>query len=316
MSGGYGANAIGGFKPASGGGGSGASSRVSLTTSGLQYYINFKNYPDQALPNAANGSTGPDGWYVHNTNDQGSWELVNGLLIPTTNGNMDRCRRDSATWLNKIYEYGFRHLSNFHIGGRQAVGASEDYDQLIRHQEWQRDYGAASTYGQNISTSTSVRVLMNTYSRYKMRLNWTGAARLLSDWQNRKSVFNAFSSGAGPTTAGGIGVIAYQAQYVAGMTDYAVYDDTVISVAGLSGTDGFRLYDALGNLVGSSSAQSSGTATLDTAPNGSNALCDFPFYGYLILFTDQGTWATKKTAGQYPAQAGEAIWGGNLYTYV
>lgn len=298
-----------------GGGGGGGGSRLALSSTGLLYYINFRNFPDQALPSAANGSTGPDGWYVHNTNDQGTWELVNGLLIPTSNGAMDRCRRDSATWLNAIYEYGMWRNASLHIGGRQAVGTNADYDQLIRNLEWQVNYGAGGTYGTSISQGGAVRTPSNLYSRHKLRINWTGTQRLLSNWENRRARLNAFLSASGPTAVGGIGAIAYQAQLAVGLTDYAVYTDTKVTVTGLSGTQAWQLFAEDGTLLGSSGTQSGGSASVDTAPNGANAVCDFPLYGSIQVYTDN-TYATPSSGNsRFPVEGEALIWGGNSYLF-
>jgi hypothetical protein len=271
----------------------GGSGTLVRTTSGLLFTDTF---------NRADGA--PGGTYV---SDQGTFVIDTNRLTNSSAGNMDRCRFTAVSATDAVYEARLQAPSGGQYAGLRflSASASTDYHQWVHN-------GADTGLGYDANTDsriTSLGISLDgNYHVIKAAYFSTRSIRVWCDTTLRISGGGAgggFTSGAGPTTAGAIGVICYGGQVYCDWL--AAYTSTVLTVTGLSAGMGFQLFTSGDVLIGSSGAESGGSATLDTGPL-TTGLTD----GYVLVYTDQGTWAAPVAT----ARADHTdIVGGDSYTY-
>jgi hypothetical protein len=105
------------------------------------------------------------------------------------------------------------------------------------------------------------------------------------------------------------GVISWQSAGTR-IRNYRVYRDYRITVDGLTGTQGFRVYDSGGSVLLESNAQSGNRAWVDAGT------LDWPFTGYLQVFNDAGTWADPVALNaRYPESGTDSFSGGDFLEY-
>lgn len=251
---------------------------------------------------------GDNGWSVE-AGDLGTMEIQGNEAVITSSNNLSRIRNLTATQLNGFWEMRYKTpAGNAVYGGlrsRVFGTAWDDFHTFIRDNEWQFNYAVAGSSGTASSSTTDADA--NVYHSQRVQIS-NGATRTVQLWLNRSSLYGPASLGAGPTVAGGIGFISYGGAGLI-IASIVMYTTTVITMNGLSGTMGFRIYDAADSLVGSSGAQSIGVATVDQP-----SAMDFPFNGKIKLFSDAPTYSDQIAV--FPSSGNDPdIVGGDLYHY-
>lgn len=267
---------------------------LTRTASGIVFYDDFGR---------ADGALGGN-W----VDDAGTWSISSGQAT-SSGGNYDRNRNTGVSLADGIYEARMQSPSGgIYCGFRiLAPGAADDFHIFMKGDNTDKRLARAANTD---TTVASITMTMDTsYHVHKLRYT---ATRNFVYWFDRVaklgSLGSPFNSGAGPTAAGAVGLIGYGG---APLVDWVlVSTDHIITVTGLSGTQGFRLFDPSDVAIGSSGTQAGGSATLDVA-----TLFDGKFAGYLKTYDDAGTWSVPTTAGRYPPVTGNAndVAGGDSY---
>lgn len=281
------------YRPAGGG----PANALTRTTSGILFYDAFTR-SDRAL-------NGDNGW----VDDANTWSIVSNEA--TSSGeNFARCRNTGMTPVAAaVWEARAKAPTGgvYHMLRLLAPDASDDYHVDLKGDNTDKRLARAAA---SDTTIASLTLTMDTnYHVIKVRYSGT---RDFIIWFDKVAVLGSlgtpFNAGAGPTAAGVIGMMGYGG---APVFDWVlVSSDHIITVNGLSGTQGFRLLDPSDVVIGSSAVQTAGAATLDIA-----TLTDGLTTGYLQVYQDAGTWASPTTNGRYPAVSGNAtdICGGDAY---
>jgi hypothetical protein len=276
------------------GGGGGGGSNLARTTSGIVFSDTF---------NRADGSPGGN-W----TADQGTWAISSNVLQNTSAANFDRIRNTGVSLADGVYEARVRAPASGRYAGLRilAPDANDDYH-LWLHDGSDNSLGYAAASDSRISSNLitedgNFHVLKLIYITSRKFVVYYDHVAVLG------SVAAPFTSGAGPTATAGVGFMAYN-----GQSDFdwvLVSSDHLISVGGLAAGQGFQLLDPSDVAIGSSGAESGGTATLDIS-----GLVDGLTTGYIQTYDDQGTWAVPTPGGRYPASSTASdICGGDVYT--
>lgn len=288
-------------------------------TSGLLYADTF---------NRADGSPGTP-W----VSDLGTWRIVSNKLTLQTAAYTgspefapDRLRNTAINSNRMVAEFVMAVA-----GGQQAgpllLGQSgqngEGYEMLITPgvglQQTAHNTPVVGGVRQTPTTwfGSQLPVTGDQEYRYKVSMDASGSTLLVNN-RTEWLVQDLVNAGAnsphdaivGPTAAGAGGFVAY------GGTSFTIdevyfYKSIYLTVSGLTGTQGFRLYDATNAVIGSSAAQSGGSATLNIA-----TLINCPFTGYIQVFDDAGTWAAPTTDGRAPASGSYTnIYGGDVWAF-
>lgn len=275
-------------------GGAAPGTTLARTASGILFHDDF---------NRADGALGGN-WVA----DQGTWAIASNLATNTSAGNFDRNRDTTISQADAVYECRMRApTTSIYCGLRLlAPGAADDY-----HAFWQGNNGD-KRLARAASTDTTIATLTMTAntSFHVVKVRYT-ATRNFVIWVDRVAALGSlavpFTSGAGPTAAGNPGLLSY-----GGAAEYdwiLVSSDHFITVTGLSGTQAFRLFDSGGGTVGSSAAQTAGSATLSLA-----TLTDGLHTGYIEVHPDTSFGSAQ---ARYPAVSGNAtdICGGDSYSF-
>jgi hypothetical protein len=300
------------YVAASSGGSGTPGSRLTLTTSGVVFFQDFAHIPDHALTSSADSW----GWLVRTTYDAGTWKFVGGLLVNTSGTNFDRCSNMSVSQAAAVYEAKcFTPTAGSIQVGPSAlvqVGADTMYSNHMNNGTRRLTTRVAGTETDNIDSADPV-VLSNQPFVAKFKFSTSPHSKTVNNWLNRRQTTGPdfdWSASSGPTAAGGIGLLIYGGAN-AGAMSFGVYSSTVFSVAGLSGNQGFILYNSGGDEIGRSGVQSSGTASLDLA-----LLADCTFLGYFKLFDDaNSSYATPTAQGRFPAEGVATLHAGDQFTY-
>jgi hypothetical protein len=276
--------------PPSGGAGGG----LTRTTSGILFFDDF---------NRADGALGGS-W----TNDAGTWTISSNAAT-SSGGNFDRCRNTSlSTNAAALYEWRCRAPSGgIYMMPRLMAAASDDFHLDLKGDNTDKRLsdGAATDH-----TIASLTLTMDT-SYHAVKVWYTTVPDGSRDFvvyfdrvAKLGSLASPFHSTTGPTSAGNPGLMGYGG---APLFDWIlVSSGHLLTVTGLSGTQAFRLFDGTHTVIGSSSTQSGGSATLDLI-----TLVDGLTTGTVEVY-DSTSWGTL--VATYPG-AGTAtdIAGGDSY---
>jgi hypothetical protein len=281
------------YRPEAGG------ATLTRTASGIIFYDDFAR-SDRAL-------NGDNGW----VDDAGTWSIVSGVAT-SSGGNFDRNRNTGMTSTAAgIWEARAKAPSGgiYHMLRLLAPSSADDYHLDLKGDNTDKRLSRAAS---SDNTLASLTLTMDATSYHVVKVRYSGTRDFVV-WFDRAagvlgSLGTPFHSTTGPTAAGVVGLMGYGG---APLFDWVlVSSDHLITVTGLTGTQGFRLFDSGASVIGSSGTQSSGSATLDLA-----TLTDGLTTGFLQVYDDAGTWAVPTTGARYPAVSGNAtdICGGDVY---
>jgi hypothetical protein len=270
-------------------------------SSGIVFYDDFGR-SDRNL-------NGDNGWVT----DTGTWEIVSGLAVNTSGGNFDRNRQAGMTARTAgVYEARFQVAAGRYSMLRfLAADASNDWHIDLDANNGDKHLAYHALPGVSDNRVASPSLTMNS-SFHTIKARYTGSRDFVL-WFDHASpaalgtLGTPFHSTLGPTAAGYVGLMAYGGGC---FYDWVLVSaDHLITVNSLSTGWGFRLLDPSDAPVGSSGAESGGTATLSVA-----TLFDGLYTGHLQVYQDPGTWALPVTGARYPSGSGDAdMCGGGIY---
>lgn len=281
------------LSPAPGGGGG----TLTRSASGILFFDDFVR-SDRAL-------NGDNGW----VDDANTWSIVSN--VATSSGqNFARCRNTGMTPVaDAVYEARAQAPSGgiYHMLRLLAPSAADDYHLDMKGDNTDKRLARAASTDTTLASitltmDTSYHVVKVRYSATRNFLVWFDHVLKLG------SLGTPFNAGAGPTAAGAVGMMGYGG---APLFDWVLVSSShTITVTGLSGTQAFRLFASGGATIGSSAAQSGGSATLDIA-----LLVDGLTTGYIEVHSST---AFASMQARYPAVSGDAtdIAGGDSYLFV
>lgn len=282
-----------------GGGGGGGS--LTRTSSGILFYDDFAR-SDRAL-------NGDNGW----VDDAGTWSIVS-QQATSSGGNFDRCRNTGMTPVaGAVWEARAKAPSSgiYHMFRLLVPSSSDDY-----HFDMQGNNGdkrLATGASTDTTLASGLTLTMDATSFHVIKALYQATRQFVVWWDHSATealgnLGTPFTAGSGPTAAGVVGMMGYGG---APLFDWVlVSSDHLLAVGGLTTGQGFQLLDASDVVIGSSGAETAGTATLDIA-----TLVDGLTTGYLQVYNDQGTWADPVSGARYPAVSGNAtdLCGGDIY---
>ncbi len=276
--------------------GGGAGTNLTRTTSGVIFFDDFVR-SDRAL-------NGDNGWVT----DTGTWAIVSNVATNTSAGNFDRNRNTGVSATTAMYEHRVKTPGVFYGGIRfLAPSSSDDWHQWIvgNNSDQRLAYGANSD-----NTVATIGALGGDTTNFHVVKVWYAATRNFVVWHNHVlklgTIASPFTPAAvGPTAAANVGFMTYGG---AVLFDWVLVSSSyLITVTGLTGTQAFRLFASGGATIGSSAAQTAGSATLDIS-----GLVDGLTVGYVELHT---TTSFASLVARYPS-AGDAtdLCGGDVLT--
>lgn len=278
---------------------SGSQNTLTRSASGILFFDDF-NRSDRAL-------NGDNGW----VDDAGTWSIASNVAT-SSGGNFDRCRNTGMTPVaGAVWETRAKAPSSgiYHMFRMLVPSSSDDYhfDMQGNNGDKRLSAGAASdttlASGLTLTMDTNYHVIKALYQATRKFVVWFDHSATTA----LGTLGTPFTAGSGPTAAGVVGLMGYGG---APLFDWVlVSSDYKITVTGLSGTQAFRLFDSGGGTIGSSAAQSSGSATLDIS-----SLVDGLTTGYIEVHPTTGFASMQ---ARYPAISGNAtdIAGGDSYAY-
>lgn len=268
---------------------------LTRSASGIVFYDDF---------NRADGALGGN-W----VDDAGTWSISSGQAT-SSGGNYDRARNTGVSLAAGVYEARLKAPSGgIYCGLRLlAPSSADDYHVFLKGDNSDKRLARAAASDTTIASLT----LTEDLNYHVLKVRYSGTRDFVVWWDHAAGVLGSlgtpFNAGAGPTAAGAVGLIGYGGSP---LVDWVlVSTDHIITMTGLSGSQGFRILDPSDVVIGSSGTQSGGTATLDVA-----TLFDGRFAGYVQMYDDAGTWAVPNSNGRYPPVTGNAndIAGGDSY---
>lgn len=268
---------------------------LTRAASGIVFYDDF---------NRADGSLGGS-WVT----DAGTWAISSNQATNSSGTNFDRCRNTGVSLTAGVYEARMKAVSGTNYCGLRwlAPSASDDFHFLAAGNNTDEHFARAAASDVNLGTLTAT---MDT-NFHVWKVVYSGTRQHVFLFDHATGVLGSFAvpftPTTGPTAAGAVGFISYGGA--------AIYDWVLVSsgrfitVTGLTGTQAFRLFNSVGGTIGSSAAQSSGSATLDIS-----TLVDGLVTGYIEVHPDTSFAAMQ---ARYPAVSGNAtdICGGDSYTF-
>jgi hypothetical protein len=235
--------------------------------------------------------------------------------VNTSHGNLDRCRNLTPSVALGVFEAAMLNSNaGAYVGLAFQVqsGADTSFYTLDKSPtDCQFNYRVAGSAG-TAFTDSHTFVVNELLIEKILNVTPTGGNKArVTRWFDGANKRTNSDVGLGPGAAGGIGFT----QYMGGVTTdqeflyYAIYSGTTITVTGLSGTQAFRVINKWGGVMLSSAAQSSGSASVDTAllPSGK-------IDGYLEVHTSTA-FSSLISGGRYPAEGHTVLWGGSSYAY-
>lgn len=180
---------------------------------------------------------------------------------------------------------------------------------------WEIRHRSGSDYGQGflVGTGTLTGQPFTTGQWYDAKfgvIQDTGASHPRVSGSFNEVIFQADNTTSTGINDGSLtypGLISWAGANEMRWRNLRVTHDYRLSVTGLTGTMGFRLYDSGGTVVQSSSAQSGNEAHVNLID------LPWPFVGYLQIFNDAGTWADSAgSRGRWPASDTASIYGGHV----
>ncbi len=277
------------------GGGGGGGNSLARTTSGILLYDDFSS--------ALSGN-----WSV----GQGTWSTSGGNLSNTSAGNFDRIHNTTVSVASAMYEMRAKAPSNpiyIMLACLVASGTSDWHVDAIG----QNNDKALAYNGTSDTRAATLTFTMDTTNFHVLKMLYIPTKHFVV-WHNHVAgigsgtiavPFDA-SAGTGPTAAGNPGIMAYGGAILVDW--YLVSSDYKITVTGLTGTQAFRLFASGGATIGSSAAQTAGSATLDIS-----SLVDGLTTGYIEVHPDT---SFASMQARYPG-AGDStdIAGGDSYAF-
>lgn len=237
----------------------------------------------------------------------GPHTVVAGKYLQMTSGGYHRTQNETATALNQVIEARMRLQAADWMGLRWAVTPGvtwSEYAVLLKSGSTDGLYYVTGGTQLSIALDTAPTIVTNTWYRVRVKFTYSGGTRTAIVWIQDDALasppvelFSGTVPG-GPTVAGYPGVEVFNGGGVQ-VDWFSVYSSDPLTVTGLTGSQGFRVYNASDTVLASSAAQSGGSASVDLA-----AVLSSPFTGYIKVFEDAGTWATETPQGRYPAGAG------------
>jgi hypothetical protein len=227
----------------------------------------------------------------------------------TSSTNYSRIRNNTVTQLNGYWEISAMAPNDgAYVGVRARTSASDwiDFHSFVHASGYQVSYGTGTSSASASETSGSFP--SNAWHAQRMRMT-NGATRTMNYWIDRVLKLGPdFNFGAGNTGAGGIGFLMY-AGLGCSIRSAVMFTTGVISVNGLSGTMGFQVEDNAGGVIGSSGAQTAGTATYDGITT-----MNFPHNGKIKVYSDAPTYSDLLAT--FPDTGTDLdICGGDAYHY-
>ncbi len=270
---------------------------LTRTTSGILFFDDFVR-SDRAL-------NGDNGW----VDDANTWSIVSN--VATSSGqNFARCRNTGMTpvaaaiWEARVQSPSGGIYSMLRL---LAPSSSDDYHLDLKGDNSDKRLSRAASTDTTIATLTCT---MNT-SYHVIKVRYSGTRDFVVWFDHAAGVLGSlgtpFTSGAGPTAAGVVGMMGYGG---APLFDWVLVSSShILTVTGLSGTQAFRLFASGGGTIGSSGAQTAGSATLDLS-----TLVDGLTTGYIEVHPST---AFASMQARYPAVSGDAtdIAGGDSYAF-
>ncbi len=284
---------------ASGGGGGGGTT-LTRSTSGVLFFDDFVR-SDRAL-------NGDNGW----VDDANTWSIASN--VATSSGqNFARCRNTGMTpAAAAVWEARAKAPSGsiYHMLRMLVPSSSDDYHFDLKGDN--SDKRLSRTASTDTTIASGLTLTMDATSYHVIKALYVPTQKWVVWFDHSATTAlgtlgSPFNGGAGPTAAGVVGMMGFGG---APLFDWVlVSSDHIITVTGLSGTQAFRLFASGGATIGSSAAQTAGSATLDIA-----TLTDGLTTGYIEVHP---TTSFASMQARYPAVSGDAtdIAGGDSYAF-